>query len=70
MTGKKNETNEVSEKGREKKNLEYCDSPNKDRNIHMVWMAKKPEVLGQALWSQIHAVPYAHPTQRIAERMM
>lgn len=37
MTGKKNETNEVSEKKEEKKkNLEYCDSPNKDRNIHMV----------------------------------
>jgi len=36
MTGKKNETNEVSEKGREKKNLEYCESPNTDRNIHMV----------------------------------
>lgn len=42
----------------------------KTRDIHVAWMAKKAEVLGPALWSQLQAVPHARLRQRLADRMM
>lgn len=42
----------------------------KTRNTRVVWMAKKPEVFGPALRSNLQTDPYACLGQRLAERLM